>query len=105
MPLIISGANATISVTANQILTVIAHGGEYTFENPVGTRIVDSGSSNVFGPFPAAATVKLTSVQGDLYYELAGSQGNTAPSSIIVAAAAPSNADGRPDGTVYIQTT
>ena len=71
MPLITSGANATIAVAANQILTVIAHGGEYTFENPVGTRIVDSGSSNVFGPFPAAASVKLTSIQGDLYYELA----------------------------------
>ena len=74
MPLITSGANATIAVSANQILTVIAHGGEYTFENPVGTRIVDSGSSNVFGPFPAAATVKLSSVQGDVYYELATAQ-------------------------------
>ena len=74
MPLITSGANATIAVAANQILTVIAHGGEYTFENPVGTRVVDSGSSNVFGPFAAAGTVKLSSVQGDLYYEVAAGQ-------------------------------
>ena len=77
MPLITSGSNATIAVSANQILTVIAHGGEYTFENPVGTRVIDSGSSNVFGPFAAAGSVKLSALQGDLYYELAAGSGTT----------------------------
>ena len=105
MPLIISGANATISVTANQILTVIAHGGEYTFENPVGTRIVDSGSSNVFGPFAAAASVKLTSIQGDLYYEIAAAQ-VTASTTGATGPAGPAGATGAtgPAGTFVVPT-
>lgn len=71
MPIISSGNNATIAVVANQLLTVQVHGGEYTYENPVGTRLLDSGSSNVFGPFTSAGNVKLSSLQGDIFYELA----------------------------------
>ena len=102
MPLITSGANATIAVSANQILTVIAHGGEYTFENPVGTRVVDSGSSNVFGPFAAAGTVKLTSVQGDLYYEVAAGQAAATSSGVQFALDGSGNVTGLtgPSGVV-----
>lgn len=72
---IASGASATIVVPANQILTATpinpSGSTDYTYENPVGTVVLDAARQNVFGTFAVQTTVKLNAVAGQLSYELA----------------------------------
>jgi hypothetical protein len=87
MPTIASGSNATITVAAGQILTVQSDGATFDYENPVGTRVGEYSCDSVFGPFAAGGSVKITSVQGAVYYELGTAQSsNTAynPSNVAI---------------------
>lgn len=70
MPTITDGSNATISVGLDDILTVTARGAMVRYENPVGTVVAEFSGERTFGPFAAAASVKLTSVSRDFTYEL-----------------------------------
>lgn len=71
MPILSSGSNVTLTVSAGQILTVQSDQAIFDFENPVGTRLGEYGADTVFGPFTSSGSVKLSSVQGPVYYELA----------------------------------
>jgi lysophospholipase L1-like esterase len=87
MPTIASGSNATITVAAGQILTVQSDGATFDYENPVGTRVGEYSCDSVFGPFAAGGSVKITSVQGAVYYELGTAQAsNTSynPSNVAI---------------------
>jgi lysophospholipase L1-like esterase len=87
MPTIASGSNATITVAAGQILTVQSDGATFDYESPVGTRVGEYSCDSVFGPFAAGGSVKITSVQGAVYYELGTAQAsNTAynPSNVAI---------------------
>jgi lysophospholipase L1-like esterase len=79
MPTIASGSNATITVSAGQILTVQSDGATFDYENPVGTRVGEYSCDSVFGPFTAGGSVKITSVQGAVYYELGTAQASNTP--------------------------
>lgn len=70
MPTIASGGDATITVAAGQILTVQSNGATFDYESPVGTRVGEHSCDTVFGPFTAAGSVKVVSVQGALFYEI-----------------------------------
>lgn len=70
MPILANGSNVTLMVAPGQILTVQSDQSTYDFESPVGTRVGEYAYDNVFGPFTASNSVKLTSVQGPLFYDL-----------------------------------
>lgn len=70
MPILANGSSVTIAVAAGQVLTVQSDQATYDFENPVGTRVGEYAYDNVFGPFTAAGSIKLTSVQGTVFYEI-----------------------------------
>lgn len=70
MPTIADGSNATISVGIDDILTVQCPNGWVRYESPVGTIVSEFGGSRSFGPFSAAGSVKVTSIQRPIYYEV-----------------------------------
>lgn len=87
MPILSAGSSVTLSVAAGQVLTVQSDQATYDFENPVGTRVGEYAYDKVFGPFTVAGSVKLTSVQGPLFYELGTGDSPTAlyvPSSVSI---------------------
>lgn len=80
MPILASGSNVTLTVAAGQVLTVQSDQATFDFENPVGTRVGEFASDMTFGPFSAAGSVKITSVQGPVFYDLASPvAGGTTP--------------------------
>lgn len=74
MPILTNGSNITLTVAAGQILTVQSDQATFDFENPVGTRVGEYGADTVFGPFTSGGSVKLSSVQGQVFYELGTGQ-------------------------------
>jgi hypothetical protein len=75
-------------------------------------RIAEIGSPTVFGPY-ISGSVKLTATSRDIYYEqqagvrsiaVGGTNFDPISTLVVVSDIAPSNADGRPNGTIYIQT-
>lgn len=86
MPILANGSSVTIAVAAGQVLTVQSDQATYDFENPVGTRVGEYAYDNVFGPFTAAGSIKLTSVQGTVFYEI-GSAASVATSYVPSAVA------------------
>lgn len=103
MPSLAQGANTTLTLDSNDIVTIVAHGGEYKVEQPSGTLIYAGGDTRAFGPFAAGGSFKITANQLAVVYEQASLFQGAA--SVIVAPEAPVDADGRPNGTVWIQTT
>lgn len=99
MPTIADGGNATISVGVDDILTVQCPNGWVRYENPVGTIVAEFSGVRTFGPFSAAASVKVTSVQRQVYYEVddlssratAATWADSSGSSIV-----------RPDGSIAV---
>src|SRR6478609_9695516 len=70
MPQITSGGNATFTVAANNVIDVQCPGGWIQLEYPVGTKVFEGNpAGRTFGPY-AAGSAKLTSVKGDIYYEV-----------------------------------
>ncbi|MBB1599485.1 hypothetical protein A9977_05480 [Variovorax sp. UMC13] len=62
-----------------------------------------SGATSTFGPYGAVRTLHLRCTAGAVDW----SQPSQLPvnaASVVVSSAAPVDADGRPDGTIYIQT-
>jgi hypothetical protein len=70
MPQITSGSNATFTVPSGYIIDVQCPGGWVQLEFPVGTKVFEGNpAGRTFGPF-AGGSAKLTSVKGDIYYEV-----------------------------------
>lgn len=70
MATISDGSNATISVGQDDIITVQCPNGWVRYEYPVGTTVVEFTGTRSFGPFANAGSVRLTSVQRSVYYEV-----------------------------------
>jgi hypothetical protein len=57
------------------------------------------GTRQSIGPWPVAVSVVVTVASGALYYEVDADGAATQPP-VVIQAAAPIDADGRPDGTI-----
>lgn len=103
MPVLNAGANVTLSLsTATAYVSVrVPTGGALTFEYPVGTVIDVTAASKTYGPY-TSGSCKITATSRDVEYSQAAFPAMGAQ--VIVSAAAPDNNDGRPDGTVYVQS-
>lgn len=102
MPQIAQGGNVTLTMASSDIVTIEAHGGEYVVEQPVGTRVAAAGDTRSYGPYPLGGSLKITATQGSVIYEKGIVL--SAPASFVLSPSAPVDADGRSDGTVWIQT-
>ena len=70
MPQITSGSNATFTVPSGYFIDVQCPGGWVQLECPVGTKVFEGNpAGQSFGPY-SGGSAKLTSVKGDLYYEV-----------------------------------
>jgi lysophospholipase L1-like esterase len=70
MPQITSGSNATFTVPSGYVIDVQCPGGWVQLEYPVGTKVFEGNpAGQTFGPY-SGGSAKLTSVKGDIYYEV-----------------------------------
>lgn len=101
MATLAAGASTTVTLAAGDKITV-ASGAIQSMIGPGPRanqqRLLTAGGQ--LGPFDRSQAVYLTALSDAVYSS--GTQ-TTSPL-IIVSASAPVDADGRPDGTVYIQT-
>jgi hypothetical protein len=102
MPTLAQGSNVTLTLASSDIVTIVAHGGEYKIELPAGTVVAVAGDTRSFGPYVGGGSFKITANQAPLSYEQATVLAS--PSSFLLSPSAPVDADGRPDGTIWIQT-
>jgi hypothetical protein len=87
MPKINAGSNATVALTAGQVISVSSGGGLLRFEYPAGTVLFEGdGVDQTFGPFPSSGNCVITSLMGGIDYVVSTPPGSVAPY-------APSNAD------------
>ena len=106
------GDAQTISLKIGHVITVQGSAGAVGSVqriDPVlgGSVVVESfglspGTIGTIGPYAQTQTFVATCTVGSA--ELSTSPGASTAAMIVVSSAAPSNADGRPDGTIYIQT-
>ena len=92
----------TLSLTAGQALVFEPSAGSGTAVADPGGRassFVLGGLRQTIGPWPVAVSVLVTVNSGSLYYEV-DADGADAPPRLVIQAAAPVDADGRPDGTI-----
>lgn len=112
-----AGTALTATPSASIELSVLPNGSPIEYKVGAGTWIVLDGGQGVSLPINLALTTvalrKSSPVAGAVPVRLtvnlltqsrSGSGDLIAQPAIVVSATAPSNADGRPDGTVYIQT-
>lgn len=102
MPSLAQGASVTLTLASSDIVTIVAHGGEYKIEQPTGTVIAAAGDTRAFGPYAGGGSFKITASQLPLVYEQATVL--YSPSGFVLSPSAPVDADGRADGTIWIQT-
>ncbi len=102
MPDILSARQATtLRMKAGRYLQVSGSGEvEVMGAGSLARRISVSSTVQTIGPFSQPSDVAIRAGLSPLTYTLYPS----GPQIVVVSAEAPSNADGRPDGTVYIQT-
>ncbi|MDN8612791.1 hypothetical protein [Variovorax ginsengisoli] len=62
-----------------------------------------TGATTTFGPYPTTKTLHMKCTAGAVSFTVP-TQPPTEPPAFVISSSAPSNADGRPDGTIYIQT-
>jgi len=113
MPQLSAGQTASIILAPADSYTVSASA-TTTVKGIYGapsTTTTLTANFQTFGPYSVPAKLDISCASGTATYSLNAVRGavfdqeSTPPGSLIViAAAAPSNADGRPDGTIYIQT-
>jgi hypothetical protein len=79
MPQIASGSNATFTVPSGYVIDVQCPGGWVQLEFPVGTKVFEGNpAGRTFGPY-SGGSAKLTSVKGDIYYEVDPASSGGAP--------------------------
>lgn len=79
MPQITSGSNATFTVPSGYVIDVQCPGGWIQLEFPVGTKVFEGNpAGQTFGPY-SGGSAKLTSVKGDIYYEVDPTTGGDRP--------------------------
>ena len=105
MPTLRFGESVSIRIEPGDTLQVVAPAAStavafdpLTF-NP---NVTVTASTSIVGPFPNSRNITLSCTSGAVSYSL-GPDGKLA-SAVVVSGDAPSDGDGRPDGTVYIQT-
>jgi len=106
-----NGQSLDLSLTAGQSIGLCAAAGTYSASVVAGTyagTVLATNSSNTatFGPYATGAVVRVkTSDKGATSYDIATTPDSAwVAGSPVVSSVAPSDADGRPDGTIYIQT-
>lgn len=113
MSQILSGGNSvTLNIPNGGKLAVSALSGTYSATVTAGTNkgtvlATNSTADQTFGAYATGNVVLLSSsIDGRIDYDVAAvpELTNGENPTVIVSSAAPSNTDGRPDGTIYIQT-
>lgn len=105
MPKINAGANVTLTLSDADSIT-IQTAGVVTLTAVAGLgisagKIAEITGSRTIGPY-AAGQLNLAAAVAECYYEVAdGSRINAGAT--VISSSAPSNGDGLPDGTIYIQ--
>lgn len=107
-----SGNTLSLSVPSGGSLAVSALSGTYSAVVTAGVNkgtvlATASTTDQTFGPYASGAVIALSaSIGGSVDFDVATTPALTNGESpvVIVSSSAPNNNDGRPDGTIYIQT-
>ena len=107
MPTVNQGASALVQISLGEICTVVP--GAECFVDLV-SGMPDAGFSSArlsnkvqtFGPYQEAALIRVRATSGSSDYNVAVA--SSFSNVLVVSPTAPADADGRPDGTIYIQT-
>ncbi len=105
MPTVAPGSSYTNSLQPGNALTVVTTTGTALIErrspglSAVEKTAVSAASTITLGPYLQACSVRVVPFVAPCDASQAISDAQ-----VVVGSAAPSNADGRPDGTIYIQT-
>lgn len=101
MPSLSAGSNTSVSLAAGYTLSASGAYGSMQVAPPnPGPLVSITPAGASVGPFSSAVTVNLTASGAGIVYSV-----NLPPQvAVVMSSAAPVNNDGRPDGTIYIQT-
>lgn len=106
-----NGQGFDVTVSPGQSLRVDTIAGAYSAQVIGGTNAgtvlaTNSTASATHGPYATGAVIRLTAGNPSVVsFDVAATPIDGVPvGDVLVGTSAPSNSDGRPDGTIYIQT-
>lgn len=98
MPTITAGTSPLVTIPRGSTMRVTGTGLATLMGSARSNQVVSIVTKAAIGPFDSAQDVSMYATT-DLVYSFDADMGF-----LVVSASAPNNNDGRPDGTIYIQT-